>query len=544
MAISAEQRKRGEGSDPAVAVYDAFISYSHAADGRLAPGLQAGLQSLAKPWYRRRALRIFRDKSSLSASPGLWPSIERALERSRFFVLLASSEAARSRWVEQEVAWWRAERTSESCLIVLTDGELGWDASVGDFSGQAALPPSMRGWFTDEPLWVDLRWARDESHVSARNVRFRDAVAEVASPVRGVSKDALVGEDVRQHRRTTRLAIGVAVLLAVLAVGATVAGFVAVGQRNSAREQSSLATARQISSTAVGNIGSRLDVAQLLAAEGYTRVPISQTSAALFQTAAVSPHLVRFADSGSPVSSLAAAPDAGIVYIGAEDGSVRVWDPDQSGVGPELDHLDGSVRSLRTSNDGRWLAAGGTRQVVVHDLRAEQSIQVSTRDVAYQVAVSDTGRWLAYAETDFISSHNLVLYDLSSRVVVRREPLEAELSSLGFDAAESELRVGDVRGEHGAPVAAHPARRSGVAGQHSGWRLHGRIFARRPLVRLLQVRCGRQRCRHRRTGAALPVRLARRARPCSRSRRVENGLRSRPPAPSPSCVPGPTARSK
>jgi hypothetical protein len=69
--------------------FDAFISFSHAADGRLAPALQAALQSIGKPWYRRRALRIFRDTTTLSASPELWPTIERALERSRHFILLA-----------------------------------------------------------------------------------------------------------------------------------------------------------------------------------------------------------------------------------------------------------------------------------------------------------------------------------------------------------------------------------------------------------------------------------------------------------------------
>ena len=36
---------------------DAFISYSHAADGKLAPALQSALQRFAKSWYRRRALR-------------------------------------------------------------------------------------------------------------------------------------------------------------------------------------------------------------------------------------------------------------------------------------------------------------------------------------------------------------------------------------------------------------------------------------------------------------------------------------------------------
>jgi hypothetical protein len=43
--------------------YDAFISYSHAADGLLAPRLQDGLQRFAKPWWRRRALHVFRDES-------------------------------------------------------------------------------------------------------------------------------------------------------------------------------------------------------------------------------------------------------------------------------------------------------------------------------------------------------------------------------------------------------------------------------------------------------------------------------------------------
>src|SRR5215211_6156050 len=98
------------------ASYDAFVSYSHAADGQLAPALQAGLQSLGKPWYRRRVLRVFRDKTSLSASPELWPSIERALAASRHFVLLASPEAARSRWVDHEVGWWLEHRSPATML--------------------------------------------------------------------------------------------------------------------------------------------------------------------------------------------------------------------------------------------------------------------------------------------------------------------------------------------------------------------------------------------------------------------------------------------
>jgi hypothetical protein len=75
---------------PAVAIYDAFISYSHAKDKPIAGALQSVIQRLGKPWYRRRALRVFRDDTSLSATPHLSPTIEQALGQSRFFILLAS----------------------------------------------------------------------------------------------------------------------------------------------------------------------------------------------------------------------------------------------------------------------------------------------------------------------------------------------------------------------------------------------------------------------------------------------------------------------
>jgi TIR domain len=176
--------------------FDAFISYSHAADERLAPALQTALQSIGEPWYRRRVLRVFRDTTSLSASPELWPSMERALERSRHFILFVSPDSAASPWVDQEVAWWRAHRESTTCLIALTAGELDRDERRADLSAESSVPPSLRGWFPSEPLWIDLRWAHDEDHLSLRNPTFRDAAATLAAPL--LSADGAVaaaGED-------------------------------------------------------------------------------------------------------------------------------------------------------------------------------------------------------------------------------------------------------------------------------------------------------------------------------------------------------------
>jgi hypothetical protein len=77
-----------------MADYDAFISYSHAKDKPVAAALQGAVQRLGKPWYGRRALRIFRDDTSLSATPHLWPSIEEALARSRYLIRLVSPQSA------------------------------------------------------------------------------------------------------------------------------------------------------------------------------------------------------------------------------------------------------------------------------------------------------------------------------------------------------------------------------------------------------------------------------------------------------------------
>ena len=137
--------------------YDGFMSYSHAADDLLAPRLQSALQRFAKPWWRRRAVRIFRDESSLSANPHLWSSITEALDTSGWFVLLLSPDAAQSDWVNQEISYWVEHRDPKKILPVVTDGSFGW--AEGDVSGEA-VPPALRGVAEVPP--VDARPDEDE----------------------------------------------------------------------------------------------------------------------------------------------------------------------------------------------------------------------------------------------------------------------------------------------------------------------------------------------------------------------------------------------
>ena len=206
MARAEHPAGRAIGRNAQVA-YDAFISYSHAKDKPIATALQSVVQKLGKAWYRRRALRVFRDDTSLSATPHLWPSIEQALSQSRFLILLASPEAAVSHWVGQEIAYWLDHNSADTVLIALTDGELDWDEAAGDFRWSEAtpLPTALKNRFADEPRWIDLRPYRDGS--APKGVEFIGLGADFAAAIRGIPKEDLLSEEVRQQRRARTLAV-------------------------------------------------------------------------------------------------------------------------------------------------------------------------------------------------------------------------------------------------------------------------------------------------------------------------------------------------
>ena len=203
-----------------MSLYDAFISYSHAGDKPVAQALQSVVQTLGKPWWRRRALHVFRDDTSLSATPHLWPDIETALDASRFLVLIASPQAAASPWVDKEVAHWLLTKSPETILIVLTAGTLGWDMRGGDFLWDAStpLPPALRRRFRSEPKWVDLTAYRAANpKAAARNPDFQTRAADIAAAVQGVPKEDLLSDELRQQRRALNTAYMAAAALAVLA---------------------------------------------------------------------------------------------------------------------------------------------------------------------------------------------------------------------------------------------------------------------------------------------------------------------------------------
>jgi WD40 repeat protein len=389
--------------------YDAFISYSHALDGKLAPTLQTMVERFAKPWYRPRALRVFRDTASLSANPDLWSSIEEALASSKWLVLMASPDAARSPWVNREITWWLEYKSPRRLLVVLSAGELA--VAGGDGApAEAALPPAMLGVHAENSRWVDLRWLNRADHVDDSNPHLRECVADVASAIREVPKDLLVGEHIRQHRRTMRFARGAVAALALLTVTALVAAFVAVGQRNNALFNQILARGDLLES-------SDTSLAAELSALAYRKDPTPEAYSALVSRGNRVRSTPRTGHTGR-IEVVAYGPRGDWIVTGAHDATIRLWRP-QEPAAVSVVRLENGVtaNSFAISRDGRLLFAGlddGTIRIWdVTDIREPRMVGVPVSSPSHRavvaIALSPDGRTLAAGS----AGNQLRLWDVS-----------------------------------------------------------------------------------------------------------------------------------
>lgn len=364
-AVSTERLSEGlrrvRGSDmlrtappvrPNVMPHDAFISYSHSADGRLAPALQRGLEQLAKPWYRLRALRVFRDETNLSASPQLWQSIVDELAQARWFLLFASAEAARSKWVAREVEWWLANRGPTKLLILLSSGELAWDEAACDFdwSRSTALPSALSGAFAAEPHFIDLRDLKDGTALTLKHTGFRAAVLKIAAPLHGRSPDEMDGDAVRAHARNRRWAGAAASGLVALTAAALWQWQAAVRARDTA-------LSRQFAAQSTAMLERSVDTALLLAVQGWQTAPTPEARSAMLRGLQLAP-IARFLPGpGGPVVGVAIDAAARSVIAAGAGGVVQRVPSD--GAAPDWSYTsDQPITAMATARDGRLVAIG------------------------------------------------------------------------------------------------------------------------------------------------------------------------------------------
>ena len=413
--------------------YKAFISYSHAADGHFAPALQSALHKFAKPYYKLRALQVFRDQTDLSANPSLWPVIQKALDESEYFLLLASPKAAQSKWVRRELDYWLSihKGAVTNLIIILTEGNLSWDSEAGDFDwditdalpsdldwdGKATAPHSLKKRFTDEPLYIDQRWVRTEKDLSLRNPRFLDQLATVASTLHGRPKSEMIGEDVTEHKRYRRARTIVGLLLLIFAVVAGVFAVYANMQKNTAEAQRKTALSRQLAAQSLNYMPDQVDLALLLSVEARNTADTLEARSSLLSSLEYSADIGTFLHgSGARVESIAFSPDGKLLASGGHDNTIVLWDIDthQRAGQPLNGHTDW-VYSVAFSPDGRFLASGGKdRRIILWDvttMRQDGNPLVAHSDFVWSVAFSPSGHLLASGSAD----GTIILWDIQGR---------------------------------------------------------------------------------------------------------------------------------
>ena len=209
----------------------------------IADALYAGLRGFGRRWNAWADLSIFSDKRSLPAGSPLWDRIEGSVRESSVFLLLAVGRTASSPGVAREIGFWKKHGGDpERFLILWVEGEIHWVDSDFDWSSTTVLPNCLQGYFPHEPTIVDMRWMRKPADLDVNSKPFRDALATILSPVRGVPPGELLDEANAATRKALVLAKSAVAVFAMLSLFLGGAAWYATRQRSEAQRQTVLAT--------------------------------------------------------------------------------------------------------------------------------------------------------------------------------------------------------------------------------------------------------------------------------------------------------------
>jgi len=227
--------------------YQVFISYSHA-DQEWGRWLHGALERFKPPKERvgqetsarlmpSRFGRVFRDDAELGAASDLPARIDAALIQSNALVVICSPKAARSPWVNREIAAFKERRGNGRVLAVIVDGE-----PHSKNPETECFPPALLASFEASRSEEIEPFAPD-----VRKFGRQDTILKLVSGIWDIDYDALkrraLIEQRRRLRRTVAIASGLSIVFAGLALFSTFESIEAGKQRDAALLASSRALA-------------------------------------------------------------------------------------------------------------------------------------------------------------------------------------------------------------------------------------------------------------------------------------------------------------
>ncbi len=276
-------------------------------------------------------------------------------------------------------------------LIVLTEGDLQW--LPGGFREQSttALPQQLFHYFSHEPLWVDLRWARETEQLSLRNSRFRAAILDIAATLLKQPKDFLDGDDVRVYRRN-RVAAYLAITLSIALAGLACAGaFVANSERNravpeaeranrnadEAEHRSREAVSRELAANALLQIPFDPQLAILLALEAVRTATTTQAEEALRQSIQDVSPLTTIKAHTDLIRTIDFSGDSRKLITASDERTARLWEVPSGWILAALRGHTDAVLATTLSNDATLaITAGADHQARIWDASTERCISV------------------------------------------------------------------------------------------------------------------------------------------------------------------------
>jgi hypothetical protein len=229
--------------------YWSFISYSHK-DKKWGDWLHRKLETFRVPQQLQvtdadeqtipsRLFPIFRDREELPTSANLGNSIQSALSQSRSMIVICSPDAAKSRWVNEEILSFKRMGRAGRIFCLIVDGE----PNASDDSKNASrecFPEAIRyemnadGSLTDvrtEPIAADARDGLDGR---------QDAFLKLVAGVLGIGFDDLKRRD---HQRQVRRLTFIGVAAGLMAVAMSGLSLIAWQSSREAESQRKIADA-------------------------------------------------------------------------------------------------------------------------------------------------------------------------------------------------------------------------------------------------------------------------------------------------------------
>ena len=439
-------------------MYNAFISYSHAADGKLAPALQAGLEKFAKPWYKIRNLNIFRDEASLSASPHLWLNIQKALEQSEYLIYMASPVSASSIWVTREIEFWITHKSIDKLLIVLTEGEIPWDNKSHTFLNPAtnSLPDVLDKKFNAEPFYIDMRSAKTQEDLSLNNPIFKKEVLKLAAQLHHKEPKDLAGEEVTAHGKMIRIRNIAISMLVLLFIAAIAAGWVAIQNAKQAITEKNIAQANYLASEAQRmadidpTLAIRLAEASMKQQNDSFISNIAQTIYRKNSFYRVIATLQRTDSSYNAFTATDYSPDGKFIITGSGDGIPRLWDNTGKLIREFKSHSR-FISAAGFSRDGKSILTQADSTIRLWDLGGNQLQEIIDRSGILAQAVIGPGieDFASYIEPikNFLETHRKLSQQFSGNIFSSNKvAVSPDGRFAATDDFNNEITVSDING--------------------------------------------------------------------------------------------------